>query len=171
MNLRGHHPAASNSMRARSGMGGADRSASTNSRETVRDMRRMKIGTRRHNAITNIRRTCHILRNYSRNVTCHKPERCGLTACGEHNLQNFCHGLLRSVIKPMAEIASASRKDIRKRQVAVFRQALRGSKCSTLQSLGQIPSWRHSGPQDVRSGYKGAVRQHQFKAKSSFAKN
>ncbi|MDB5336458.1 MAG: hypothetical protein JWN70_2077 [Planctomycetaceae bacterium] len=57
---------------------------------TTRNACRSILGRSRFTANTSVRRSCHIRVNHPRNVTCHKPELCGLPQQRrELNLQNF----------------------------------------------------------------------------------
>lgn len=88
INLRGHQPAASNSTLGASGMTGTDWSGPITTRRTNRDTRRRFCSRDRLQKHTSEYRSCHIQTDHSRNVTCHKPERCGIApADSEHNLQ------------------------------------------------------------------------------------
>lgn len=88
INLRGHQPAASNSTIGASGMTGTDKSGPVTTRRTTKAARCSDCSRNRLKKHTSEYRSCHIRTDHSRNVTCHKPERCGIApADNEHNLQ------------------------------------------------------------------------------------
>lgn len=88
INLRGHQPAASNSTIGASGMTGADRSGPVITWRTTRAARCIDCSRNRLKKHTSEYRSCRIRTDHSRNVTCHKPERCGIAPADyEHSLQ------------------------------------------------------------------------------------
>ena len=145
INLRGHHPAVSNPTDGTTRNARTDCSARAITCCATRDVGRKIPGRSRFTANTSVHRSCHISTDHPRNVTCHKPERCGLFPLDMNTISRSSKGDCTGVIDTRANCTTKGLTGIKMFNATSYSVVeSEVTRCHELSGRGDCVTTRHS---------------------------